>query len=90
MSMSIDRIACCTMTERLETRDIVVRKEDQAARPQKGIVIARFTITERDMEGLRSTPVEPGDYVVVTWHGRMSLRAERADELRKVGELSWP
>jgi hypothetical protein len=77
------------MTDRIEKRDIVFRKDDEAARPQKGIVIARFTISEREMDGLRSTPVEPGDYVVVTWHGRMSLRAERAEDLSKVGELGW-
>jgi hypothetical protein len=77
------------MSDPIGKRDIVVRNDDEAARPQRGIVIARFTISEREMDGLRSTPVEPGDYVVVTWHGRMSLRAERADELRKVGALGW-
>jgi hypothetical protein len=50
-------------------------------------VIERFTISEQDMEWLGFTPIELGEYAVVMWHARMNARAERADELEKVGAL---
>jgi hypothetical protein len=39
------------------------------------------------MEWLRFTPIGLGEYAVVIWHARMNARAERADELEKVGTL---
>jgi hypothetical protein len=75
------------MDGQLRKRDIVARKVVGEARQPRGIVIARFAISEQDMEWLRFTPIEQGEYAVVIWHARMKARAERADELEKVGTL---
>jgi len=75
------------MEEQLRKRDIVARKAVGERRQPRGIVIERFTISEQDMEWLGFTPIEHGEYAVVMWHARMNARAERADELEKVGVL---
>jgi hypothetical protein len=78
------------MTDPIRKRDIVQRYDDPAPKPSRGIVMARFTLADRDMDGIWYTPVETGDYVVVLWHGRSRLSTELAADLAKVGELSWP
>ena len=75
------------MQEQLRKRDIVARKAVGERRQPRGIVIERFTISEQDMEWLGFTPIELGKYAVVMWHARMNARAERADQLEKVGAL---
>ena len=75
------------MDGQLRKRDIVARKDVGECRQPRGIVIARFAISEQDMEWLRFTPIGLGEYAVVIWHARMNARAERADELEKVGTL---
>ena len=78
------------MTDRIRKRDIVQREDDPAPKPSRGIVMATFTLADRDMDGIWYTPVETGDYAVVLWHGRSSLSTEHTGYLTKVGELSWP
>jgi hypothetical protein len=75
------------MEEQLRKRDIVARKVVGERRQPRGIVIESFTISEQDMQWLGFTPIELGEYAVVIWHARMNARAERADELEKVGAL---
>jgi hypothetical protein len=77
--------------EQIRPRDIVVRADATYLRG-RGVVIAVFRLGEREMLWIKRTTAaaDEGAYAVIAWQGRTGLRAERADELVKVGEAPEP
>jgi hypothetical protein len=78
------------MTTPIGKRSIVIRRDNPALRPVRGIVVGQFIISERDLDGLQYTPVEEGTYMVVIWHNRKRMRIESVADLLKVGEVEQP
>jgi hypothetical protein len=74
----------------IQQRDIVVRRKDADRGYPHGTVVTTLRIEAAWLEGLENTPVEAGEYAVVSWNNRRRLRAEPVGDLEKVGEAPPP